>query len=130
MRAALLLLAGAALLLAAGAAATRPAPGSTSLTITVWPLGSGVSHTRTLRCRPAGGTLPRPAEACLRLSRLARPFAPVPPGTACLARHYGPETAFVQGRIDERRVWARLSRRDGCQEARWQKHGWLLRAVR
>jgi hypothetical protein len=126
----LAVLAAGALALSAGAAAQRPAPTSTSLTITVWPAGpAGAGHMRTLRCAPAGGTLADPAEACLRLSRLTRPFEPVPADAVCAQRVHGPQVALVRGRLSERPVWARLTRRDSCQEARWQRHAWLLRQV-
>ena len=73
---------------------------STSLHITVWPNGPGHPgvKTYTLRCSPAGGTLPRATIACARLARLAHPFAATPKDTACTQIYGGPQQALVTGR--------------------------------
>ncbi len=83
----------------------------------------------TLRCEPVGGTLPRRAAACRELARVGwRAFQPVPPDMACTEIFGGPQVAIVSGRVDGRRVWARLSRVDGCQIARWERVPSLLPA--
>ncbi len=73
---------------------------STSLHITVWPNGADKpgKHEYTLRCAPAGGTLPHRATACRSLLRLRTPFAPTPKGSACAQIYGGPQTALVTGR--------------------------------
>lgn len=126
MRAALATGAGVALL---AAAAVGGAPG-TRLTVTFWPDGSDPARRQvwTLRCAPPGGTLPAPARACRRLARLgAAAFAPIPEDAVCTQIYGGPQVALVRGVVSGRRVWARLSRRDGCQIARWDRLSpWLL----
>jgi hypothetical protein len=83
----------------------------------------------TLRCEPPGGTLPRRAKACRELERLGwRAFSPVSPTMACTEIYGGPQVAIVSGRVEGRRVWARLSRIDGCQIARWERVPSLLPA--
>jgi hypothetical protein len=120
-----LCLAGA--LVGAGAA-PAVAGGGTSLAITVWPQGlAGSSHRWTLRCGPAGGTLPQRAAACRKLAALTAPFAPTPPGTACTMIYGGPQVARVVGTFRGGRVWATLRRRDGCEIARWNRVAFLLR---
>ena len=57
-----------------------------------------------------------------------RAFQPVPPDKACTEIFGGPQVAIVSGRVDGRRVWARLSRVDGCQIARWERVPSLLPA--
>jgi Subtilisin inhibitor-like len=100
---------------------------STSLHITVWPQGQhGSKHVWTLRCAPAGGTLPRRAAACRRLGGMTRPFRPVPPGTACLQIYGGPQTALVTGRLRGARVRAHFDRHDGCELDRWNRVGFLF----
>ena len=96
---------------------------STSLHITVWPNGQGHpgGKTYTLRCAPAGGTLPRPAAACTRLTRLTHPFAATPRDTVCTQIYGGPQQALVTGRFRGHAIRARFSRTDGCEIARWDR---------
>ena len=101
---------------------------STTLHITVWP--NGQAHpggkTYSLRCAPVGGTLPRPAAACARLARLARPFAPTPKDTACTQIYGGPQQALVTGRFRGHLIRARFSRTDCCDIARWNRVRFLF----
>jgi hypothetical protein len=99
-----------------------------SLTITVFPHGPGKeSHTWTLRCTPAGGTLPAAASACRRLLAIRDPFAPTAPRTVCTQVYGGPQEAVVRGSFNGRRVRTRFTRRDGCAIARWERVRFLLR---
>jgi Subtilisin inhibitor-like len=83
----------------------------------------------TLRCEPTGGSHPRRAAACRELGRLGwRAFRAVPTDMACTELYGGPQRAIVSGRIDGRRVWAKLTRVDGCQIARWDRVPSLLPA--
>ena len=83
----------------------------------------------SLRCDPVGGTLPRRVAACRELARVGwRAFEPVPPDIACIEIFGGPQVAIVSGRVDGHRVWARLSRVDGCQIGRWERVPSLLPA--
>jgi hypothetical protein len=108
-------------------AATR-----TSLTVTYWASGAGKHATWTLRCGPAGGTVPEPRVACARLASGGRRlFAPVPKNAVCAQIYGGPQVALVVGVVQGRRVWARFARRDGCEIARWNRLSpWLLPAAR
>jgi hypothetical protein len=96
---------------------------ATSLHITVWPQGQGHPGGRsyTLRCAPAGGTLPRPAAACARLARLTHPFAATPKDAVCTQIYGGPQQALVTGRFLGRVVRARFNRANGCEIARWDR---------
>jgi hypothetical protein len=47
----------------------------------------------------------------------------------CAQLYGGPMTAVVTGTYDAHTVWARLTRRDGCAIARWNKVGFLLPAA-
>ena len=83
----------------------------------------------TLRCGPVGGTHPRRAATCRELARLGwRAFRSVPPDMACTELYGGPQVAIVAGVVDGRRVWAKLTRLDGCQIARWERIPSLLPA--
>jgi hypothetical protein len=121
----LLVAACAVVLLAPVAEAASP----TTLTI-VYLANSAKPSERvrwTLRCDPVGGTHPRRASACRELARLGRRAFQAPlPRTACAELYGGPQTAIVSGTVDGRRVWARLSRIDGCQIARWGRVPSLL----
>ena len=105
---------------------------STSLQITVWPHGQSQpgKHVYTLRCAPAGGTLPRRAAACTSLMRLTRPFAPTPTNVACTQIYGGPQEALVTGRLRGKLVRARFGRKDGCEIARWNRVAFLFPGVR
>ena len=81
----------------------------------------------TLRCDPLGGTHPRRAAVCRELAPLGwRAFRRVPPDLACAELYGGPQGAIVTGRVAGRRVWARLTRVDGCQIERWSRVRSLL----
>jgi hypothetical protein len=98
-----------------------------SLTIGVRPGPAYPTKTWTLRCGPTGGTLPRAASACKRLSAFAGdPFAPTPPGTACSEIYGGPQEARVRGMFRGRRVSTIFRRRDGCEIARWARVAFLF----
>jgi Subtilisin inhibitor-like len=75
----------------------------------------------TLTCRPNGGTLPGPGQACGQLQNINRPFGPMTTGVLCSMIDFGPQTATVTGYWYGSWVSVRLSRADGCQEARWNR---------
>jgi hypothetical protein len=116
----------------AGESASRSSAAPTAetdLRITLWPRGrdsSAAPQRWTLRCDPDGGTLPRRAAACDRLSSLKRPFAPQPKNLACIDLYGGPQQALVTGVHEGRRVWVTLSARNGCEIARWNTLKFLL----
>src|SRR5687767_10878603 len=89
-----------------GAGSTGASSGPTSLTITYWPQGQTkpAAGTWTLRCAPAGGTLPRPGRACAKLAALPKPFAPTPKDMACIELYGGPQTAVVKGTFRGERI--------------------------
>lgn len=90
---------------------------------------SGPRITWTVRCDPLGGDHPRRAAVCRSLARLGwSAFRPVPRDMACAEIYGGPQVAVVTGHVDGRRVWARLSRIDGCQIERWGRITALLPA--
>jgi hypothetical protein len=126
---ALLLLALAGVAVAAGARAAGTTT-HTTLTITYWASGQdgGDRVVWTLRCDPARGTHPRPALSCRRLATGGwRLFAPLRKDVVCTEIYGGPQEARIVGMVDGRRVWATLSRRNGCEIARWSRVSpWLL----
>jgi subtilisin inhibitor-like len=129
MRVVLAALAGSAVA-AAGVAAASP-DGSTALRIAYFADGRKpeTKVVWTLRCDPAGGTLPRPAIACRELGRRGwQTLRPVPPDTACTEIYGGPQVALVTGVVDGRRVWVRLRRDNGCEIDRWNRNAFLVPA--
>ena len=122
---------GVALILFAGGAAcaeAEPAGLRTDLTITVWAQGQDAGGARrwTLRCGPAGGSLPRAARACTSLAGVRNPFRPIPKDTVCTEIYGGPQEALVRGTHAGGRVWARFNRTDGCQIDRWNRIRFLF----
>jgi Subtilisin inhibitor-like len=117
--------------LVAAACLVSPSLAATvDLKVTVWPKGkeSGHAVTWSLRCTPAGGTLPRPGQACRALRALRDPFALIPPSEICTQIYGGPQVALVHGTFRGRRVWASFKRTDGCQVARWNRLAFLFPA--
>ena len=84
----------------------------------------------TLRCDPVGGTHPAagrrvPRAVAARLAGVRaglRPTRRAPSSTGAAGR-------VVAGRVGGHRVWARLTRIDGCQIARWDAVPSLCRVV-
>jgi hypothetical protein len=126
--------AGLALVAMALAAAPATAASSeTSLRAIVWPKGEGTAGmvVRTLRCDPAGGSVPRAAAACRAVEGAGRAaFRPVPSDRACTQIYGGPADALVTGVLDGRRVWVRFNRENGCEISRWQRLVLLLGQAR
>ena len=117
-----------ALLALVPAAAAGSFGGPTALTIRIWPDERKAASIRyAVACRPARGTLPRPAAACTKLASGGTAlFAPPPPDQVCIAIYGGPQRAIVSGTVDGRRVWVSLRRRDGCEIERWRRLSFLL----
>ena len=114
-----------------GAGASAPAAGSsgaTELKITYWAQGRTVPPAQkwTLRCSPAGGTLPQAAAACRKLAAMQNPFAPVPRGAICTDQYGGPQVALVTGTFRGRALWTQLQRRNGCEIARFKRLSFLV----
>jgi subtilisin inhibitor-like len=127
MRALLAAVVLAAILSASASAA--PSSG-TSLKITFWADSSKPLERRswTLRCNPAGGSLQRPARACMRLlAGGVKLFAQVPKNAVCTEIYGGPQQARVVGTVKGQPVRATFSRTNGCEIARWQRISpWLV----
>ncbi len=127
MRASLVTVLIGVTVVAAASAGTRA---TTALRVTYWQdsAAPAMSVTWTLRCDPAGGTLPRPARACARLAAGgAKLFAPLPRNIACTEIYGGPQRARVVGTVDGRRIWATFARTNGCEIGRWQRISpWLV----
>ena len=116
-----------------GAGASAPASpqapmAATELTITSWPQGrqKPAAGTWTLRCSPAGGTLPRAAAACAKLGAMTNPFAPIPKDAMCTEQYGGPHVAVIKGTYRGRAIWVQLQRRNGCEIARFKKLSFLV----
>jgi hypothetical protein len=100
---------------------------ATALTIAFSPGNGAATRHHTLHCSPAGGTLPRAADACTRLAGLNAPFAPVPPNTMCTQIFGGPQVAHVSGTFRGHTVRTTFNRRGGCEIARWNRVSFLFR---
>ena len=116
---------------AAGPEPNPPARIQAKLTIVVWPNGvDGRRYAYTLRCAPAGGTLPNRGKACLRLAALRNPFAPVPEDAVCTMQYGGPQVATVTGTYAAKRISTRFTRANGCQITRWNRVAFLFPSSR
>jgi hypothetical protein len=100
----------------------RVSQAPTSLQITVWPDGlRGTSFATSLICEPAGGTHPRPGEACARLRVLEDPFGPLRLDLPCVLVSSGPQVAVVRGSYRAKPVETRFDRSDSCETRRWDR---------
>ena len=104
--------------------------GRISLLIRVFPKGNlGPKSERreyTLRCRPAGGTLPHARAACARLVRVQNPFAPPPPATPCSFLNVDYASAGVHGVYGGKPVRANFDRLSSCAARRWDRVAFLF----
>jgi Ca2+-binding RTX toxin-like protein len=107
-----------------------PVRGRISLEIRVWPLGRSNAKNPvrlySLRCRPAGGTLPHAASACAKLVRVQNPFAPVSPAESCASLNTGLQMAGVRGVYGGRSVHVGFERYTSCGVQRWDRVPFLF----
>lgn len=95
------------------------ASGAAALTILLDD-GTGQRSTWTLRCSPAGGTHPTPAQACGVLgANGAKAFVPTPAGKQCPQIYSGPQKALVRGTWRGKAVKAQFDLENGCEANRW-----------
>lgn len=116
-----------------GFACDSQAASGTAIKVTFWERGEragGKPEVWTLRCAPARGTLPKPGVACRKLAEGGwKLVTPVPQSAICTEIYGGPQEARIVGRIEGRKVWAKLGRQNGCHIARWDRLSpWLLPA--
>jgi hypothetical protein len=96
----------------------------TSLKISVVSDEGAKPDVMTLKCDPAGGSQPQPAQACAVLAKAgARVFKPVPKSQVCSMLYGGPQTATVTGTYEGKAVDATFKRTNGCEVDRWEKLG-------
>ena len=129
MRIAALIVLLAAVGCGAGVSAPAAGPsGATEIKITYWAQDRTAATPAkwTLRCAPAGGTLPLAAAACRKLAALSNPFAPVPRDAMCTDQYGGPQVALVTGTFRGRALWTQLQRRNGCEIARFKRLSFLV----
>lgn len=110
---------GAAAASGGGTVAKTP-QGSLNVTVTSHPGAQPVQ--RTLRCDPAGGTLPDPAAACRVLLAVKDPFSALPRHVMCPMIQVGAKTATVTGRWFGKDVKLTLTD-GGCGLGRWLEFG-------
>jgi Subtilisin inhibitor-like len=128
MRIALLI---ATLVAAVGCGASQGVAGSTpttELTISYWPEGRGTEAPQrwTLRCNPAGGTVPRAAGVCRQLAAMTNPFAPRSKSLVCTDQYGGPQQALIAGTHRGDRIWTLIGMRNGCDISRAKKLAFLV----
>jgi Subtilisin inhibitor-like len=110
---------------AAGSASTPAAAPKVSLDITVSTKPGAPAEHWTLRCDPAGGTHPDPAQACAVLLKAKNPFAAVPKGVMCPMIRVGSKSAVVEGTYFGKHVDTTFTE-GGCELAQWQKIGQIF----
>ena len=92
--------------------------------------GDGKTNTWTLSCDPPAGTHPNPLQACTVLAKYGQ--TALPPTSAhvmCSQIFGGSQTAKITGTWNGKTVTSALSRRNGCETARWKELQGLLPAI-
>jgi subtilisin inhibitor-like len=105
-----------------------PAATNTSIEVTFWPEGRGEREPPTviLECDPAGGSHPRPDEACETLYANEDALDPVAGDVACTQIYGGPQEAHIAGVVRGGAVDVMFSRNNGCEIDRWDRLAPLL----
>jgi hypothetical protein len=99
------------------------------LTVELEPGDGSPVRRYTLVCGDVvSGDHPAAEAACVHVSGLDDPFAPLPDDTSCTQPYGGPRTACVSGRWHGEAVDLELARNDGCRIAQWGSLGPLLPA--
>jgi hypothetical protein len=116
---------------AVGCGASQGTAGSTpdtELTISFWPDGRGTVPPErwTLRCDPAGGTMPRAAAVCRQLYAMTKPFARRAKNLVCTDQYGGPQQAVIAGTLRGDRVWVLIGMRNGCEISRAKRLAFLV----
>ena len=110
--------------------AAPPVRGRIGFRITIFPKGDlGRPSPRreyTLRCHPAGGTLPNADRACSRLLRVQNPFTPASPAQPCALFDIDYVSATVRGVYGGKRVATVFDRLDSCAMQRWDRVAFLF----
>ena len=121
----------AVVIAAVGCGASQGTAGSTpdtELTISFWPDGRGTDPPErwTLRCDPAGGTVPRAAAVCRQLYAMTKPFARRAKNLVCTDQYGGPQQAVIAGTLRGDRVWVLIGMRNGCEISRAKRLAFLV----
>ena len=121
----------AVVIAAVGCGASQGTAGSTpdtELTISFWPEGRGTHPPErwTLRCDPAGGTMPRAAAVCRQLYAMTKPFARRAKNLVCTDQYGGPQQAVIAGTLRGDRVWVLIGMRNGCEISRAKRLAFLV----
>lgn len=121
----------AVVIAAVGCGASQGTAGSTpetELTISFWPQGRGTEAPErwTLRCDPAGGTMPRAAAVCRQLYAMTKPFVRRAKNLVCTDQYGGPQQAVIAGTLRGDRVWVLIGMRNGCEISRAKRLAFLV----
>ena len=104
------------------------ADAATQLTISYWPEGRGAEEpkTWTLRCDPAGGTVPARRHGLPAARGLVKPFRRPSKNIVCSDQYGGPQQALIVGTHKGNRIWTVLGMRNGCEISRAKRLAFLV----
>jgi hypothetical protein len=97
-----------------GAAAAPPTGTWLWLTVAAGETATPVSRQAWLRCRPAGGTHPRPRETCVAIAAVRGDLTALKPAGGFCTMQYAPTTVTASGRWKGRRVRYRHTFSNEC----------------
>lgn len=102
------------------------AASKTSLVVTYKESASSTAQKWTLKCNPAGGSMRNAKMACAKLAQAISPFAKPSNSEMCAQIYESAEVATVSGTWNGKKVYARFSKSDGCEQKRWKDLTYLL----
>ena len=102
------------------------AASKSSLVVTYKETPSSAAQKWTLKCNPAGGTMKGSKSVCGKLALLSSPFAKPSNSEMCAQIFESAEVATVSGTWNGKKVFARFSKSDGCEQKRWKDLAFLV----
>lgn len=102
------------------------AASSDSLVVSYWQSPQSELQKWTLKCNPAGGTMPNAKTVCKKLLKVSKPFTPTDVGKVCAQIYESKEAASVRGTWKGKKVTAKFSKNNGCEINRWKALEFLL----
>ena len=102
------------------------ASSKSSLVVTYKETPASPAQKWTLKCNPAGGTMKNSKTVCGKLTLIPSAFTKPSRTEMCAQIFESAEVATVSGTWNGKKVFARFSKSDGCEQKRWKDIAFLI----